>query len=109
LTGRQQTVGYFISILASWNAEAGVLIAVNGITGDPELENLTCTADLTELLNGPYFPRHYQRPPRHTSSRASREIWNMMRGSRPDRVRCCQAYRRQHYHSLVLHRYPACR
>jgi Restriction endonuclease len=31
-----KTVGYFINILANRSVEAGVLIAANGITGDPE-------------------------------------------------------------------------
>jgi hypothetical protein len=76
-----KTVGYFINILANRSVEAGILIAANGITGDPEelsrahalgisavargikvlimttmeIENLTCTADLTELLNRRYL------------------------------------------------------
>jgi hypothetical protein len=76
-----KTVGYFINILANRGVEAGVLIAANGVTGDPEelsrahalgisalargikvlilttaeIENLTCTADLTELLNRRYL------------------------------------------------------
>jgi hypothetical protein len=31
-----KTVGYFINILANRIVEAGILIAANGITGDPE-------------------------------------------------------------------------
>lgn len=76
-----KTVGYFINILANRGVEAGILIAANGITGDPEelsrahalgisavargikvlvvttaeIQNLTCTADLTELLNRRYL------------------------------------------------------
>ncbi len=76
-----KTVGYFINILANRGVEAGVLIAANGITGDPEelsrahalgisalargikvlilttaeIENLTCAVDLTELLNRRYL------------------------------------------------------
>jgi hypothetical protein len=76
-----KTVGYFINILANRGVEAGVLIAANGITGDPEelsrahalgisavargikvlimttaeIRNLTCSADLTELLNRRYL------------------------------------------------------
>jgi Restriction endonuclease len=76
-----KTVGYFINILANRSVEAGILIAANGITGDPEelsrahalgisavargikvlimttaeIESLTCTADLTELVNRRYL------------------------------------------------------
>ena len=76
-----KTVGYFINILDSRSVEAGILIAANGITGDPEelshahalgitalargikllimttaeIQNLTCTADLTRLLNHRYL------------------------------------------------------
>jgi Restriction endonuclease len=76
-----KTVGYFINILANRGVEAGILIAANGITGDPdelsrahslgisavargikvlimttaEIETLTCTADLTGLLNHRYL------------------------------------------------------
>jgi hypothetical protein len=47
--------GHFITVLASRNAEAGLLIAANGITGGPELKGLTGTAGLTELLNSRYL------------------------------------------------------
>jgi hypothetical protein len=76
-----KTVGYFINILANRSAERGILIAANGITADPEelsrahalgisavargikilivttteIQGLTCTADLTELLNRRYL------------------------------------------------------
>jgi hypothetical protein len=76
-----KTVGYFINILANRGVEAGILVAANGVTGDPEelsrahalgisaiargikvlilttteIENLTCTADLTNLLNRRYL------------------------------------------------------
>jgi hypothetical protein len=76
-----KTVGYFINILANRRVEAGILIAANGITGDPgalnrahalgvsamargikvliittaEIRRLTCAADLTELLNRRYL------------------------------------------------------
>lgn len=76
-----KTVGYFINILANRGVEAGILIAAKGITGDAEelsrahalgisavargikvlilttadIENLTCTADLTALLNRRYL------------------------------------------------------
>jgi hypothetical protein len=47
--------GHFITVLASRNAEAGVLIAANEITGAPELGSHTCTAGLTEFLNSRYL------------------------------------------------------
>jgi len=76
-----KTVGYFINILANRSVETGILIAANGVTGDPEelsrahalgisavargikllimttaeIQNLTCTADLTGLLNRRYL------------------------------------------------------
>jgi len=76
-----RTVGYFVNILANRGAEAGILIAANGITGDPEelssahalsisavargikllimttseIQGFRCTADLTELLNRRYL------------------------------------------------------
>jgi hypothetical protein len=76
-----KTVGYFVNILANRGVEVGILIAANGITGDPdelsrahalgisavargikilimttaEIENLTSSADLTELLNRRYL------------------------------------------------------
>jgi hypothetical protein len=76
-----KTVGYFVNILANRGVEVGVLIAANGITGDPlelgrahalgisaiargikvllmttaEIEKLCSAADLTELLNRRYL------------------------------------------------------
>lgn len=76
-----KTVGYFINILTNRSVEAGILIAANGITGDPneltnahalgvsamargikilivttaEITDLTCTADLTNLLKRRYL------------------------------------------------------
>lgn len=76
-----KTVGYFINILANRGVEVGILIAANGVTGDPEefgrahalgvsaaargikvlimttseIESLTCAADLTNLLNRRYL------------------------------------------------------
>lgn len=76
-----KAVGYFINILANRSVEAGILIAANGITGDreelsrahalgvsavargikvlimttAEIQSLTSTADLTELLNRRYL------------------------------------------------------
>jgi hypothetical protein len=74
-------VGYFINILADRGVEVGILIAASGITGSPEglthahalgmsasargikvliitteeIASLTCTSDLTELLNRRYL------------------------------------------------------
>jgi hypothetical protein len=76
-----RTLGCFINILANRGVEAGILIAANGITGDPaeltnahalgvgamargikvliltnvDIEGLSCTADLAELLNRRYL------------------------------------------------------
>ncbi|HYT91769.1 MAG TPA: restriction endonuclease [Gemmataceae bacterium] len=76
-----RTVGYFVNILTNRSVEAGILIAANGITGDPheltnahalgvsamargikilivttaEIEALTCTIDLTRLLKRRYL------------------------------------------------------
>ncbi|MGH8603866.1 MAG: hypothetical protein ACREXR_14180, partial [Gammaproteobacteria bacterium] len=76
-----KTVGYFINLLANRSAEVGILIAANGITGDPdelsrahalgvsassrgikvlvittqEIAALTCSADFVELINRRYL------------------------------------------------------
>ncbi|WP_424184176.1 restriction endonuclease [Actinokineospora sp. G85] len=76
-----KTVGYFINLLANRSVEVGILIAANGITGDPtelthahslgvsaiargikvlvitteEIRALTCVADLTKLLKRRYL------------------------------------------------------
>lgn len=75
------TVGYFINILTNRSAELGILIAANGITGDPaeltnahalgppalargikvlvidtaDVDRLTCTEDFTNLLTRRYL------------------------------------------------------